>query len=51
MHYECELAVVIGREARRVKKADAYDFIAATPWPTTTPSATTWRTGTAPTCA
>ncbi len=27
MHYECELAVVIGREARRVKKADAYDFI------------------------
>jgi 5-oxopent-3-ene-1,2,5-tricarboxylate decarboxylase/2-hydroxyhepta-2,4-diene-1,7-dioate isomerase len=28
MHYECELAVVIGRTARRVKKADAYDFIA-----------------------
>jgi 5-oxopent-3-ene-1,2,5-tricarboxylate decarboxylase/2-hydroxyhepta-2,4-diene-1,7-dioate isomerase len=27
MHYECELAVVIGRTARRVKKADAYDFI------------------------
>ena len=27
MHYECELAVVIGREARRVKKADAYDFV------------------------
>jgi 5-oxopent-3-ene-1,2,5-tricarboxylate decarboxylase/2-hydroxyhepta-2,4-diene-1,7-dioate isomerase len=24
MHYECELAVVIGRTARRVKKADAY---------------------------
>ena len=28
MHYECELAMVIGRTARRVKKADAYDFIA-----------------------
>jgi len=27
MHYECELAVVIGREAKRVKKADAYDFV------------------------
>eukprot|EP01034_Spumella_vulgaris_P033571 gene33571-41426_t len=28
MHYECELAVVIGRMARHVKKANAYDFIA-----------------------
>ena len=28
MHYECELAVVIGRTARRVKKVDAYDHIA-----------------------
>jgi 5-oxopent-3-ene-1,2,5-tricarboxylate decarboxylase/2-hydroxyhepta-2,4-diene-1,7-dioate isomerase len=27
MHYECELAVVIGRTTRRVKKADAYDFV------------------------
>ena len=27
MHYECELAVVIGRTARRVQKADAYDFV------------------------
>lgn len=27
MHYECELAVVMGREARRVKKGDAYDFV------------------------
>jgi 5-oxopent-3-ene-1,2,5-tricarboxylate decarboxylase/2-hydroxyhepta-2,4-diene-1,7-dioate isomerase len=27
MHYECELAVVIGRTARRVKKADAYDCV------------------------
>lgn len=28
MHYECELAVVIGRSARHVKKDDAYDFVA-----------------------
>jgi 5-oxopent-3-ene-1,2,5-tricarboxylate decarboxylase/2-hydroxyhepta-2,4-diene-1,7-dioate isomerase len=28
MHYECELAVVIGRQAKNVKPADAYDFIA-----------------------
>ncbi|MBX3611644.1 MAG: fumarylacetoacetate hydrolase family protein [Hydrogenophaga sp.] len=28
MHYECELAVVIGRAARRVKRDDAYDFVA-----------------------
>jgi 5-oxopent-3-ene-1,2,5-tricarboxylate decarboxylase/2-hydroxyhepta-2,4-diene-1,7-dioate isomerase len=28
MHYECELVVVIGRTARHVKKADAYDHIA-----------------------
>jgi 5-oxopent-3-ene-1,2,5-tricarboxylate decarboxylase/2-hydroxyhepta-2,4-diene-1,7-dioate isomerase len=28
MHYECELAVVIGRTARRVAKADALDFVA-----------------------
>ena len=28
MHYECELAVVIGRPARKVKRDDAYDFIA-----------------------
>lgn len=28
MHYECELAVVIGRTARRVKRADAHGFIA-----------------------
>ena len=27
MHYECELAVVIGREAKNVKKGDACDFI------------------------
>ena len=27
MHYECELAVVIGRTARHVNKADAYDFV------------------------
>ncbi|MFM8609565.1 MAG: fumarylacetoacetate hydrolase family protein [Burkholderiaceae bacterium] len=28
MHYECELVAVIGRTARRVKQADAHDFIA-----------------------
>jgi len=28
MHYECELTVVIGREARRVKRGDAYEFVA-----------------------
>jgi len=28
MHYECELAVVIGRTAKRVLRADAYDFVA-----------------------
>ena len=28
MHYECELAVVIGREARRVRKTDALGFVA-----------------------
>ncbi|HET6829533.1 MAG TPA: fumarylacetoacetate hydrolase family protein [Ramlibacter sp.] len=28
MHYECELVVVIGPTAKRVRKDDAYDFIA-----------------------
>jgi 5-oxopent-3-ene-1,2,5-tricarboxylate decarboxylase/2-hydroxyhepta-2,4-diene-1,7-dioate isomerase len=28
MHYECELAVVIGREARRVRREEAYDYVA-----------------------
>jgi 5-oxopent-3-ene-1,2,5-tricarboxylate decarboxylase/2-hydroxyhepta-2,4-diene-1,7-dioate isomerase len=28
MHYECELTVVIGRKAKKVKRDDAYDFIA-----------------------
>lgn len=28
MHYECELAVVLGREARQVRSKDAYDYIA-----------------------
>ncbi|RTR26018.1 fumarylacetoacetate hydrolase family protein [Deinococcus radiophilus] len=27
MHYECELAIVIGRDARRVKEKDAEDYI------------------------
>jgi 5-oxopent-3-ene-1,2,5-tricarboxylate decarboxylase/2-hydroxyhepta-2,4-diene-1,7-dioate isomerase len=28
MHYECELTVVIGRTAKKVKRGDAYDYIA-----------------------
>jgi len=28
MHYECELAVVIGKPARRVSRATAYDYVA-----------------------
>ena len=28
MHYECELAVVIGSQARKVRRENAYDFIA-----------------------
>lgn len=28
MHYECELAVVIGKKARNVKREDAYDYVA-----------------------
>ncbi len=28
MHYECELGVVIGNQARNVKQADAYDYVA-----------------------
>ena len=27
MHYECELAVVMGRTAKHVKRDDAYDFV------------------------
>ncbi|MGD7010209.1 fumarylacetoacetate hydrolase family protein [Metabacillus sp. 84] len=27
MHYECELAAVIGKQARRVKQKDAYDYV------------------------
>ena len=27
MHYECELAVVIGKTAKRVRRHDAYDFV------------------------
>lgn len=27
MHYECELVVVIGKQARNVKAADAYDYV------------------------
>lgn len=28
MHYECELAVIIGRTAHKVRRADAYDHVA-----------------------
>lgn len=28
MHYECELAVVIGRDAKQVKREHAYDYVA-----------------------
>jgi 5-oxopent-3-ene-1,2,5-tricarboxylate decarboxylase / 2-hydroxyhepta-2,4-diene-1,7-dioate isomerase len=28
MHYECELTVVIGKTARKVRRDDAYDFVA-----------------------
>ncbi len=27
MHYECELGVIIGRTAKKVKAADAYDYV------------------------
>jgi 5-oxopent-3-ene-1,2,5-tricarboxylate decarboxylase/2-hydroxyhepta-2,4-diene-1,7-dioate isomerase len=27
MHYECELTVIVGRTARNVKRADAYDYV------------------------
>ena len=28
MHYECELAVVIGKSGKKIKKEDAYDYVA-----------------------
>ena len=27
MHYECELTVIVGKTAKRVKRADAFDFV------------------------
>ena len=51
MHYECELAVVIGAAARRCRAPMRCSTSPATPSATTTRSATTSRTGTAPTCA
>ena len=27
MHYECELTVVVGKTAKKVKRADAYDYV------------------------
>ena len=35
MHYECELAVVIGKTARNVRRDQATTMWPATPWPTT----------------
>lgn len=29
MHYECELVIVVGKTARKVRQGDAYDFIGA----------------------
>jgi 5-oxopent-3-ene-1,2,5-tricarboxylate decarboxylase/2-hydroxyhepta-2,4-diene-1,7-dioate isomerase len=53
MHYECELAVVVGKTGKHAMSNAMMLTISspATPWPTTTPSATTWKTGTAPICA
>ena len=45
MHYECELAVVIGKPAHKVRAAPC-SMWRATRCVTTTPSATTSRTGT-----
>jgi 5-oxopent-3-ene-1,2,5-tricarboxylate decarboxylase / 2-hydroxyhepta-2,4-diene-1,7-dioate isomerase len=51
MHYECELAVVIGRTARNVSKERRWTTSAATRSPMTTRSVNTWRTTTARTFA
>ena len=51
MHYECELAVVIGKPARKASRPRRCRTSPATPSPTTTRSATTSRTGTGRTCA
>ena len=52
MHYECELAVVIGAPAcKRARAPRRCSTWRATRSATTTPSATTSRTGTARTCA
>ena len=50
MHYECELAVVIGRPAYRVRRKRPTITCGDIPSPTTTPSGITWKTITAPTC-
>ena len=51
MHYECELAIVVGKPARNVAKADAYDYIAGYTVANTTPCAITWKASTGPTSA
>ena len=44
MHYECELAVVIGRTAKAVPVARALEYVAGYMSRMTTRSATIWRT-------
>ena len=52
MHYECELAVVIGRTAQeRARAATPCGTSPDIASRTTMPFAITWRTGTVPTCA
>ena len=52
MHYECELAVVIGAAPReRARAPTRWQHVAGYTSPTTTRSATTSRTGTGRTCA
>jgi len=51
MHYECELAVIIGAPARGVARAQALQHVAAIASRTTTPSAITSKTGTGRTFA
>ena len=50
MHYECELAVVIGKTGYRVAKADALDLVAGYTVANDSRSATTWRITTDRTC-
>ena len=51
MHYECELAVVIGKTARNVRRDQAYDHVAGYTVANDYALRDYRRTGTAPTCA